>query len=817
MTGPQNPAWARVEELFHAALERPVEQRRAWIDAQAQIPAEVREEARSLLDALDAHQQLSSNRSEDSKQTDGAEPSRLSGRLGPYEIEKPIGAGGMGAVYLAHRADGQFEQQVAIKVMGLHLAGENFLKTFRNERQVLANLRHPNITRLIDGGVAQSGEPYLVMEYIAGETLERYCDSRRLQVEARLRLFLQICSAVEHAHRNLVVHRDLKPANILVDAEGVVKLLDFGTAKLLGDNTSAVTQVGVMTPRYASPEQLRGKPVTTASDVFSLGVILYEMLTGAWPFGNPQSAVDELERLLRRRAATVPSEAITEEAATLRSVSPERLKRAVAGDLSTIVRKMLATEPPERYGSVQQVKEDIERFLGGRPILARPQSAWYSTCKFVSRHWLGVTAAAGSVLALAALTVISVRESTRAREEAERAQRVVEFTKRTFFSASPVWVSPNRGKPGRIEFQDILDSAAERVGKELGNDALAEADLRGTLGQTYSILGEPEKGRQQIELGLKRLHETGNDNSDVAITLLAYLCDARSFQGHFVEALESCQQAVAIARAARSKMPIGSLLHDTAYMAVKAGAPFEEAERLYREALTEVPPEPERARLHPALVNTRIGYLRYMQGDFAEGDRILAGAEQLLRSTPVPPIEIVAVLNAQAFGDRLRGRYEDAAKLLAANLAMLDQRPTPFMTPDLIELQLAASEALAGKPGALDRLRRVEPRVTPTILSAVERADLAMVRGVVEAHSGNSQEAERDLRQSIAISEKEIPKQAAGRVETYVRLVELLQSTKRNQEAAETARRGLEIALAAYGPFATGHPLVAELRAAAGQ
>src|SRR5664279_253302 len=317
-----DPFWRRVDELFHAALQRPESQRETWLDSEAGLDPMIRDEVRSLLAADRRHFELiaqtpavveaaDADRSESKLRAAGQ-------RFGPYRTERLLGSGGMGAVYLARRDDGQFDQTVALKVMAPHLAGEEFVRSFRNERQLLAALAHPNIARLLDGGVAPGGGPYLVMEYVEGQLWNRYCADHKLPVEARIRLFLQVCDAVEFAHRNLIVHGDLKPANILVTAEGGVKLLDFGTAKLVADPEGRVTQFASLTPRYASPEHLRGERVNTLSDVFSLGVILYESLTGAWPFGNPTSKADAVDRALHGREADAPAQAVLEGAAASR-------------------------------------------------------------------------------------------------------------------------------------------------------------------------------------------------------------------------------------------------------------------------------------------------------------------------------------------------------------------------------------------------------------------------------------------------------------------------------------------------------------------
>jgi serine/threonine protein kinase len=291
---------------------------------------------------------------------------RLGETVGGYKLDAELGQGGMGTVYLAHRADGEFEQQVALKVVSSHLRTRFFTERFRAERQILADLNHPNITRLPNGGVDITGDPYLVMAYVDGQALNRYCDERLLAIPDRIRLFLEACSAVEYAHRKLVVHRDLKPGNILVTKDGVLKLLDFGTAKLLLTTAAehTTTRFHAMTLRYASPEQLRGESVSTSVDVYSLGVMLYELLVGAWPFGDPASPIAGLERAVRDVDPAPPRSLITDESARLRSTSKAKLARVLDGDLQNIVRRAVEAGSQRRYSSVEHLSEDLRRYLG---------------------------------------------------------------------------------------------------------------------------------------------------------------------------------------------------------------------------------------------------------------------------------------------------------------------------------------------------------------------------------------------------------------------------------------------------------------------
>ncbi|MGA3024935.1 MAG: serine/threonine-protein kinase [Bryobacteraceae bacterium] len=803
--------WQRVEELFHSALQQPESEREAWLASQTGFDPAVRAEVRSLLAADRRHGELSARaRTTGPEAGAGDHPEvELPGpgkRFGPYRTERLLGCGGMGAVYLARRADGQFDQIVALKVMASHLAGEEFVRGFRNERQLLAALAHPNITRLLDGGVASSGDPYLVMEYVDGQPLDRYCAERKLSVEARIRLFLQVCEAVEFAHRNLIIHGDLKPANILVTADGTVKLLDFGTAKLLRDPDGKVTQFALLTPRYASPEQLRADLVNTLSDVFSLGVILYEMLTGAWPFGDPKSTADAVDRVLHGRGADAPAQAVSENAAAERSASRERLRRQLEGDLSTIVLKMLESEPARRYGSVREVKEDLERLRQGRPVHARPHTALYAARKFAARNWLAVSATSLSVVALSTLTIVSVYESAQARDQAARAQRVTEFAKRTFLSATSFWDSPLHGKHDAIQFSDILDNASDRVSIELRDDPEAEADMRGTLGSTYAILGEPAKGERQLLLGIQTLRRIPGGSPLLAAELQWGLCNARNFQGRYAEALAACRKAVAIYRATDRSL-LGSALHDTAFMAVNAGEPLPEAEIMYRETLRF--PRANKPT-YEAMMNSRIGMLRLRQGDLAEGERLLREAEPALRGNGDPLIEIVPVLYARAFAEDVRGHYPEAVRLMSEAFDLVARRRAAFMGPDELTVQLAAYEALAGNRGALSRLRGVEGRL-PSV-AAVGRIRHDLFAGIVEARCGSKAVAEQHLRSALATQEKEMSRQPDLSVEIYVRLMELLRATGRDKEAAVTARRGLRAAALAYGSYFAGHPFVMELQ-----
>jgi eukaryotic-like serine/threonine-protein kinase len=472
------PPFDRVESLFHGSLLLPEGiDRAAWIEAQCQGDSELLLEVRTLLDAHAAME--AANRTT---------PSQAAGvpaaSFGPFQAVELIGQGGMSSVYLARRADGQFEQTVALKIMAGYLTGPEFLRRFEIERQLLASLNHNNITRLLDGGVSSAGDPFLITEYVDGQAIDVWCDHRKLDVKTRLKIFLQVCDAVDYAHRNLIVHRDLKPANILVNSEGQVKLLDFGTASLLArEENVTMTRTRMLTPRYASPEQLRGERVNIATDVFSLGVVLYELLCGAWPFGDPKSVLSELNRATGTVHADPPSTVITEESAERRSAPREQLRRTLKGDVSAIVLKALEQEPARRYDSVRQFASDISSFLEGRPVIARPQTAFYRAGKFVRRRWLPVAAATVFVVGLSAATLVAFRQ---ARIAQARYSDLRSLTTTLLFQLKDAI----NDVPGSTPAQQILVTRVVGSLDGLARQSAHDPQLQLDLAEGYRQLGE---------------------------------------------------------------------------------------------------------------------------------------------------------------------------------------------------------------------------------------------------------------------------------------------------------------------------------------
>ena len=432
-----------LEEVFCEAVELPTGQRREFIDARCASDNGLRLEVSEMLDsARHAHSFLGESAFSAGIDALADELSAVPAKIGGYAIINEIGRGGMGAVYLAERED--FQHRVALKVIKRGMDTDEIVRRFRQERDILASLKHPNIARLLDGGTTDDGRPFYVMEYIDGLSITRYCDRERLSIDDRLRLFRKVCSAVSYAHANLVIHRDIKPSNILIDANGEPKLLDFGISKVLvssrfgTDAASTLTGMRMLTPEYASPEQVLGDRVTTAADIYSLGVLLFELLSGHRPFDLKDRSVNDLVRILSEREPTAPSTAaVTAEPvdnstgvavspdtiAELRGERPERLRRRLKGDLDNIVLMALRKDPEMRYGSVDQFSEDISRHLGGLPVIARPNSFAYAAGKFIERHRLPAMLAGIAMLSIVMGAGVASWQAYQANIERGRAER----------------------------------------------------------------------------------------------------------------------------------------------------------------------------------------------------------------------------------------------------------------------------------------------------------------------------------------------------------------------------------------------------------
>ena len=493
--------WQQVRGILEQALETAPGERSRFLDQACQGDTALRAEVESLLAAdAQASREFLEGKAIDRVTAVAAEshagmPSLEGVRIGSYRVLEEIGHGGMGTVYRAVRADDQYSQQVAIKVMRGGWGDAAAIERFRAERQILANLQHANIARLLDGGTADDGRPYVVMEYVEGRPIDQYSEAHKLSVRARLELFRTVCSAVAFAHQRLVIHRDIKPGNILVTEQGEPKLLDFGIAKILDDEQggdATVTMVRMLTPEYASPEQVRGTPVTTATDVYSLGVVLYGLLTGRRPYAVASRTPHEMAQAV-----------LTDEPERPSAVVSGAEQRRLRGDLDNIVMKALRKEPERRYASVEQFSDDIRRHLEGLPVSARPDTLTYRSSKFVRRHRIAVTAAGLAVLALLGGMAAILRETYIAREERRKAEQRFNDVRKLANSLLFEVHDAIANLPGATPARKILVDRALGYLDKLAKEAKGDLSLQRELAAAYEKVGDVQGGFRSSNLGDK--------------------------------------------------------------------------------------------------------------------------------------------------------------------------------------------------------------------------------------------------------------------------------------------------------------------------
>jgi len=468
----------RVQELFEQASGLQLAERRSFLQTACGDDETLITEVEELLrHDSESGDSLVAALGQEANEAFSAHPIRE--RIGPYRIIRELGRGGMGTVYLAMRDDDEYRKEVAIKIVPAVVDRDELMRRFKAERQIMASLEHPNIAHMLDGDTTDDGLPYVVMEYVNGQPIDEYCDGKQLSTTACLELFRQVCAAVSHAHRNLIIHRDIKPGNILVTEDGTPKLLDFGIAKILdtGDTPYAgsVTKssMRLMTPEYASPEQARGQPVNTASDIYSLGVLLHKLLSGGLPYSLDTRELGAIERIICEQPPTRPS----------------ALRSSVDSELDDIVMMALRKEPERRYGSVEQFSEDIRRYLVGLPVTARADTLSYRFNKFLQRHRTGVAVSSAVVVGFAVLvafyTTQLATERDIARAEADKSQRVAELLEEILQAAGP---EVSQGE--ELTAERLLSHGTDRVRDELKNEPALLADMLEVIGRTYRTLGK---------------------------------------------------------------------------------------------------------------------------------------------------------------------------------------------------------------------------------------------------------------------------------------------------------------------------------------
>ncbi len=510
-------------------------------------------------------------------------------RFGAYRIVSHIARGGMGDVFVGERDDGAFEQRVAIKLIVTGLRSGEAMHRFAIERQILAKLDHPNIARILDGGNTAQGTAYLVMEYVEGQRIDEYCGTHRLGLRARLTLFRAVCAAIEYAHQNLVVHRDIKPSNILVTAQGTPKLLDFGIAKLLddrgdqqvGDPTQVTSRV--MTPDFASPEQLLGLPITTASDVYSLGVLLYILLSGRKPYSTLGLRPSQLEKLVCETLPARPSHAAQHAGRNAQDGAPPMQPRRLRGDLDDIVLKALRKEPERRYASVHQLSADVRRYLNGLPVEARGRTWPYVLQKFVTRNAIPVTASCVLVAVGTAAAVYHNRSITAERDrvqaEAEKSAAVAQFLTGIFELSDP-----DETQGATITAKEILDTGASRIEADLSDQPDTRAALNTTIGSVYASLGLFSEAREHVAAAV-RVRETLDDPAGL-VESLSWLGNVQYELGELEESRASYERMLAISRSLlpADHVDIAVHLNDLGHT-IYAQGNYDEAVAYYEESL----------------------------------------------------------------------------------------------------------------------------------------------------------------------------------------------------------------------------------------
>jgi serine/threonine-protein kinase len=749
--------WKLVQSIFQAVVESPPEGRSSLLERLCGGDAALRREVQELLVADgQAGAFLEAPTAPEAAFSMGEDAPAA--RAGPYRILGRIGEGGMSTVYAAVREDAAYEKRAAVKFFRAELRHPGLLQRFRVERQILAGLDHPHIAKLLDGGSTAEGVPFLVMDYVEGLPIDEYCDRHRLAVGARLELFRKVCAAVQYAHANLVVHRDIKPSNILVRSDGEPKLLDFGIAKLLNPGLSALqleptrADAYAMTPEYASPEQVRGEPVSTATDVYSLGVLFYKLLTGGLPYPVEKRTLPEIMQAIREDEPAKPSARVLSLEATMaetRSASPRSLSRQLRGDLDTILLKALRKEPERRYGSVEQLSEDLRRQREGLPVSARADTFAYRAGKFVRRHRMGVALASLAAALVVASTVTTAVQSVRLRRALSRAEAVTQFLRDTLGSANPY------GGVGReATVVQVLERAVPKIDASFGDQPEVDATVRAVIGTTYRDLGRYEEARPLLESALATRRRV----------------------------LRDLHPAVA-----ESLLDLGVLLRGT--------GDFAGAETLYRQALA----LSERTQGRESLEAARA---LYWLGDLLVGRRAYAEAEPVAREAlairrrllPSPHVDVarsLVLLGAVLSG---QGQYAEAEPLGREAIALLAETPygrSPAMGIALNERaalladmgDLAAAEPLFRQVLAL-RQEQLGEEHTAVGASMSNLAQLLVERESFE-------EAERLMREALRIFEKVLGEDNLRVADQLNNLAATLAG--RPQEAEALLRRALAI------------------------
>ncbi len=809
----------KIQALFEAALEQSPSERHAWLRDACGDDSALLTEVQSLIDADESAASVLDGIAMDTV-NDEIKEDFVGREVGQFQIVRRIGSGGMGDVYLANRT-GDFDQQVALKVLRPGLDTTNVLQRFRSERQILARLNHPNIARLIDGGRTPDGIPYFAMEFVDGQPIDTFCDSRKLSVTARIELFGKVCEAVQYAHQNLVVHRDLKPSNILVTNTGVVKLLDFGIAKILdeADENPLLTATGqrLMTPAYASPEQVAGKPVTTATDVYALGVVLYELLTGRRPF-DTRRPVQELHQLIMSGDPEKPSTAISQAipgkgdtaavnprlVSEARSTPTERLRRLLAGDLDNICLKALRKEPERRYASADQFATDLRRHLDGLTVIARPDTVGYRARKFVRRHRAAVAATVTTVAAVTALTAFFVdslaAQRDVARAESRKAEEVSDFLVDLFYVVDP---EESRGR--EVSARELVDTAAVRIQTELATEPEVRATMMRVLGEAYYGLGLDNKAKSLYEQALVEQHLLyDGPNAEQATTELTLgLVYQDAGDSDTADSLYARSYETRLQLFGPAHQDVIESLSVLAYLKETVGD-FDAADSLHRLVLAgnEALYEPDHPRVTESMV--KLGGLLRQIDRADDAEPLLRDAlQRQRRHYGDDHLEIASTMRHLGGILRHRGEYAEAESLYAQ---MLDIR-TRMLGPRHVEVAHALNSLsiLYSEKGDLQRAEEASSQFLdilrehyggphPSLAAAYSN------RAFLLRDLGDLDGAEASFLETVRIQDDVLRAGHPNRAFPLVGLAQLYRESGRLDESADNLRTALKIRQDALPP-----------------
>ena len=809
--------WRRLNEIFDEVAELPAAEREARVRQACADDPELLDEALALVAETDQVEEEFLDRPLADRALSVLEAERgreqIGRRVGSWRLVEEIGKGGMGVVYRAERVEGGFRQQGALKMVA-GLPGRELLRRFADERQMLARLQHPGIARLLDGGATDDGFPYLVMEHVEGETITDHCARRRLTVDERIDLVLEICAAVQSAHQSLIIHRDLKPSNILVDAEGKPKLLDFGIAKLLdpAGESDGRTVAPALTPEYASPEQLEHRPVSTASDVFSLGVLLYELLTGRRPFGASGAPMWEISRRMRAGPPPAPSTVVARpdpagaidpvELGRQRRSSPDGLRRRLEGDLDAILLKALRFEPEHRYATVDALAEELRRERDGLPVEARGEALAYRVSRFARRHRVALASALLVALSLLVATAVSVHQARSAVRERDRAERVVAALERILWSPNPDWYAS--GGSAEVTMAAVLESAGRWLPETLADLPEEEARVRYSLGTTFASLGELESSEDELRRAYALHRRVWGDAHVETAKASAALGGILERRGRHREAIDAFRRVLEICETADCDEFLDYMVpsvHWALGVALAGVGDESGAEEAMRHGLELRRRQGYEEDALSANILVALGTLHGSQGELDEAEghyrQALEFATSLQRSFALRNLSGLLAL---------RGRLPEARRLVEESLELTlgSVGPSHYLV-GVVEAQFAQVEL---RNGAIDPARERIGRGLELMKGALDEQSLEMgraltIHGEILLAAGEPDAARRELERAVDDLEAILPADAWALAEARSLLGECLVKQGQRAEGLDLlagARDSLAARLGAADP-----------------